>query len=84
VHAHEKLTAFIELESAIRGSLFAYWQTFLVNGGESFHSLSVTSPQSLASPNLLHFSRNVAPDFLQYISGIQSREAQTDERKFEL
>jgi hypothetical protein len=33
---------------------------------------------------LRFFPHNVAPDFLQYISGIQSREGQNNEKKFEL
>ena len=37
-----------------------------------------------AKADFSNFLRNVAPDFLQYISGIQSREGQNNERNFEL
>jgi hypothetical protein len=56
VRANEKLTAFTELESAIRGSLFATLANLSRKLVANVSFVIGDLPQSLASPNLLHLS----------------------------
>jgi hypothetical protein len=56
VHADEKLAAFTELESAIRGSLFATLANLSRKLVANVSFVIGDLPQSLASPNLLHLS----------------------------
>jgi hypothetical protein len=56
VRANEKLTAFTELESAIRGSLFATLANLSRKLVANVSFVIGDLPHSLASPNLLHLS----------------------------